>query len=65
MKNEYGFYPLCENVEIVVDYKFDFTYKDGYPVQKLRSILNFKEKRNAPKDQEDIKKIIDYLIQFY
>jgi len=61
MKNSHGFYTLSDNVEIVVDFKFDFTYKDGYPVQKLESILKFKEKRNAPKDQADIIRIKEYL----
>lgn len=61
MKNSCGFYPLTENIEIVVNDDFDFTYKDGYPVQKLTSILRFKEKRNAPKDQADIIRIKEFL----
>ena len=36
-------------------------YKDGYPVESLKTILAFKEKRNAPKDQKDIKNIKKYL----
>ncbi len=36
-------------------------YKDGYPVEKLETILAFKEKRNAPKDQKDIENIKRYL----
>ncbi len=35
-------------------------YKDGYPVESLKTILAFKEKRNAPKDQKDIKNIKKY-----
>ena len=29
-------------------------YKDGYPIQILETILEFKEKRNEPKDQKNI-----------
>ena len=36
-------------------------YKEGYPVESLRTILGFKEKRNAPKDQNDIENIKKYL----
>ena len=36
-------------------------YKDGYTVESLKTILDFKEKRNAPKDQKDIKNIKKYL----
>lgn len=36
-------------------------YKDGYPVENLKTILLFKKKRNAPKDQKDIQSITDYL----
>ncbi len=36
-------------------------YKDGYPVESLKTILAFKEKRNALKDQKDIKNIKKYL----
>ena len=40
---------------------FKMEYKDGYPVEKLETILAFKEKRNAPKDQKDIENIKRYL----
>ena len=36
-------------------------YKDGYPVESLKTILAFKEKRNAPKYQKDIENIKKYL----
>lgn len=35
--------------------------KDGYPVEKLTTILNFKLKRNKEKDQKDIVNIQNYL----
>ena len=36
-------------------------YKDGYPVESLKTILAFKEKRNASKDKKDIENIKRYL----
>lgn len=62
-KNEYGFYHISKDIEIVPNKKKDFKmeYKDGYPVEKLETILAFKEKRNAPKDQKDIENIKRYL----
>ena len=35
--------------------------KVGYPVETLKKFFAFKEKRNAPKDQKDIKNIKKYL----
>lgn len=49
-RNEYGFYKLCDDVEIVVNdkndskYKFEYDIVDGYPVQKLGIILKDKKK---------------------
>ena len=62
-KNECGFYHISNEVEIVPNSKenFKMEYKDGYPVESLKTILAFKEKRNAPKDQKDIKNIKKYL----
>jgi hypothetical protein len=62
-KNECGFYHISQDVEIVPNSKenFKMDYKDGYPVESLKSILEFKEKRNAPKDQKDIENIKKYL----
>ena len=37
------------------------TIKDNYPVEDLKTILNFKQERNTPKDQKDIENIIKYL----
>ena len=62
-KNECGFYHISQKIEIVPNAKEDFKmeYKDGYPVESLETILAFKEKRNAPKDQKDIENIKKYL----
>lgn len=62
-KKPTGFYPLSVDVEILPIDKADFSmeYKDGYPVEKLESVLCFKEERNSAKDQEDIKSIKEYL----
>lgn len=62
-KNECGFYHILKDIEIVPNSKenFKMEYKDGYPVEDLRTILAFKEKRNAPKDQKDIENIKRYL----
>ena len=62
-ENECGFYHISQDVEIVPNSKenFKMDYKDGYPVESLKSILEFKEKRNAHKDQKDIENIKKYL----
>ena len=62
-KNECGFYRISEDIEIVPNNKenFKMEYKDGYPVESLKTILAFKEKRNAPKDQKDIQNIKKYI----
>ena len=64
-KNKYGFYKLNDDIEVVVDSDEDFIdqfdLKDGYQVQKLSIIRDFKVKRGLPKDLIDIKKIDDYL----
>ena len=40
-KNDCGFYHICENIEIVPNNKKNFkrNFKDGYPVEDLKSIL--------------------------
>lgn len=60
-KNDCGFYKVNEYLEMIVNKKEDLKYdmKDGYPVEKLETILEFKLKRN--KDKEDIKNIKNYL----
>lgn len=62
-KNECGFYRLNDLVEVVVNDKENFyrDFKDGYPVESLQSILEYKLNRNAPKDIDDIAKIKNYL----
>lgn len=62
-KNQYGFYHINELTEVVPKDKKDFLFDviNEYQVEKLISILNFKKERNLPKDQNDIKNIIDYL----
>ena len=64
-KNKYGFYKLSDDIEVVVDSDEDFIdqfdLKDGYQLQKLSIIRDFKVKRGLPKDLVDVKKIDDYL----
>ena len=62
-KNECGFYKINDNLEIVVDKKEDFKMEIGekYNLEDLQTILDFKIKRNKPKDKEDIENIKKYL----
>lgn len=62
-KNDCGFYRLNDLIEVVVNDREQFNreFKDGYPVESLQSILNYKISRNAPKDQVDIVNIQNYL----
>ena len=62
-KNECGFYKINDNLEIVVDKKEDFKMEIGekYNLEDLQTILDFKLKRNKPKDQKDIENIKKYL----
>jgi hypothetical protein len=61
-KNECGFYKISDKVEAVVTGKYAFEYdiKDGYPVQKLESILESKRNSERPKDIVDAQNILDY-----
>ena len=63
MKNECGFYKINDNLEIVVDKKEDFNMEIGekYNLENLQTILDFKLKRNLPKDKKDIENIKIYL----
>ena len=65
-KNSFGFYKISKDIEIVPNSKKDFKldFVEGYPVEKLETILKFKEKRNEPKDQIDIEKIKEYLKKY-
>lgn len=64
-KNKYGFYKLLKNVEVVVDepniFKNKFDIKEGYQLQKLEDILEYKRKRNLDKDKKDVQNITNYL----
>lgn len=62
-KNSCGFYKISDYIECIVNKKIDmiYDYKDGYPVERLKTILAFKEKRNLPKDYNDIIAIKNYL----
>ena len=61
-KNECGFYQINDKIEIVVDDKENFKMEicNPYNLEDLKTILDYKIKRNKPKDQDDIKKINDY-----
>ena len=62
-KNECGFYKINDNLEIVVNKKEDFKMEIGekYNLEDLHTILDFKIKRNNPKDQKDIENIKKHL----
>ena len=62
-KNECGFYKINDNLEIVVNKKEDFKMEIGekYTLEDLQTILDFKIKRNKPKDQKDIENIKKHL----
>lgn len=62
-KNECGFYKINDNLEIVVDKKENFKMEIGekYNLENLQTILDFKIKRNKPKDQKDIENIKKHL----
>lgn len=62
-KNECGFYHISDIIEVVPNKKSEFQMEevDGYNVEPIKKILEFKLKRNAPKDQVHIEKIKKYL----
>ena len=62
-KNECGFYQITDIIEVIPNPKEEFTCEeiDGYQVEELKRILEFKKKRNAPKDQPYIKEIAKYI----
>ena len=62
-KNECGFYHISDIIEVIPNPKDEFTCEEieGYQVEELKRILEFKKKRNAPKDQPYIEKITKYL----
>ena len=62
-KNECCFYHISDMLEVVVDEKSKFNMEEGseYNLEDLNTILDFKIKRNKPKDQVDIENIKKYL----
>lgn len=62
-KNECGFYQISDIIEIIPNPKEEFTAQeiDGYKVEELKRILEFKKKRNTQKDKPYIEKITQYL----
>ena len=62
-KNECGFYHISDSLEVVVDEKEKFNMEicEPYNLEDLNTILEFKIKRNKPKDQLDIERINKYL----
>ena len=65
-KNECGFYQISDIIEIIPNPKEEFTCEEieGYQVEELKRILEFKKKRNAPKDQPYIEKIAKHLEEY-
>lgn len=61
--NDCGFYCLNGLIEVVVNNKqvLNIDFRDGYPVEALRNILDYKIGRNVPKNQADIVNIQKYL----
>lgn len=51
-KNECGFYHISDIIEVIHNHKDELTCEEieGYQVEELKRILEFKKKRNAPKD---------------
>lgn len=64
-KNEYGFYKVNDWLEVIVNEKDTLKYdmKENIPVEELTTILDFKIKRNADKDKEDIANIKKYIYE--
>ena len=62
--NHKGLYMIGENCEAGIDFeKYPFDTIDGYQVQTLESILEYKRLWQRAKDVEDIKIIEKYLAQ--
>ena len=62
-KNDCGFYRINDDLELVINKKENFKMEIGneYNLEDLNTILDFKIKRNAQKDQKDIENIKKYL----
>lgn len=57
----YAFKNLDIDFFVMPNEDMHFDYVDGYPVQDVQEILDFKKKRNLPKDQDPIRKITEYI----
>lgn len=62
-KNECNFYQISDELEVVIDKKENFNWEicEPYNLEDLNTILEYKVKRNKPKDQADIENIKAYL----
>lgn len=62
-KNECGFYKIDDLIECVVEDKRNFSrdFRQGYPVEKLETLLAFKKRLMRDKDLKDIKNIEKFL----
>lgn len=62
-KDDHGLHIPFEHCQMMDDYDDfqDYVILDGFKCQSLESILEFKKKENREKDQEDIRKIEEYL----
>lgn len=62
-KNKCGFYSISDIIEIIPNPKEEFTCEviERYQVEVLERILEFKKRRNAPKDRPYVEKIEEYL----
>ena len=58
-----GAYQINDEIEFFVNKKEDFKmeYAHGYPLEDIHVLLDFKLKRNAEKDKQNIIKIQKYL----
>lgn len=66
-KNECGFYHINDTLEVVVDKKEKFNMEkcNPYNLENLNTILEYKTKRNLPKDQADIENINKYYLRIF
>ena len=61
--NDKGYYELGDMDVMIGFNRFNSELVDGYLCQRLEDILEFKRRRNLPKDQQDIDRIVDYFAQ--
>lgn len=61
-KDAKGFYTPFEKCQMMDNFEeFDFDIVEGFQCMTLENILEFKRKKQRPKDLADIKKIEEYL----